>query len=413
MKPRIAIIGGGPAGLAAAEAVAGPDVSVDLFEAKPSLGRKFLMAGKSGLNLTHAEPFDAFLTRYGAALPALEQALRTFPPDAIREWADGLGVETFTGSSGRVFPKEMKAAPLLRAWIRRLKAAGVSVHVRHRWQGWDENGRLRFETPEGGKALAFDATVLALGGASWPELGSDAAWVPWLRDAGVRVAPFRPANCGFDCAWSPLMQERFAGEPVKSVRLSHGGQDIAGDFVVSAYGVEGSAIYAVSAGLRDALEETGRAVLTIDLAPGRDETRLSADLGKGRGSRSLTAFLERAAGLSKVKIALLREVLGVALPDDPTRLARAIKALPLPVLSARPIAEAISSAGGISLDALDAGFMLRSHPGLCAVGEMLDWEAPTGGYLLTACLASGWMAGRYLRRCQNLPDSGDLIFSFK
>lgn len=393
MRPHIAIIGGGPAGLAAADVLTGRGCAVELFEAKPSLGRKFLMAGKSGLNLTHAEPLPDFLTRFGGARPGLEPALRGFDPQAIRAWADGLGVETFIGSSRRVFPKEMKAAPLLRAWIRGLKERGLVVHVRHRWTGWDGQGQLCFETPDGERALAFDAVVLALGGASWPELGSDAAWVPWLEGRGVPVVPFRPANCGFDCAWSAVMRERFAGAPVQSVRLSCQGQSVLGDFVVTESGIEGSAVYALSAGLRDTLERDGKAELVVDLAPNRTQERLARDLAEGRGGRSLTAFLERSTGLSKVKIALLREVLGVALPSDPAALAGAIKALALPLRSTRPIAEAISSAGGIPFAALDARFMLRQVPGLFACGEMLDWEAPTGGYLLTACLATGRQAG--------------------
>ena len=393
MHPRVAIIGGGPAGLAAADVLTGQGLTVELFEAKPSLGRKFLMAGKSGLNLTHAEPLPDFLTRFGAARADLEPALRAFDPQAIRNWADGLGVETFVGSSRRVFPKEMKAAPLLRAWIRGLREHGLIVHVRHRWMGWDDKGRLRFETPNGEKVEAFDAVLLALGGASWPELGSDAAWVPWLTVLGVPVLPFQPANCGFNCAWSPVMRARFAGQPVQSVRLSHLDHSVLGDFVVTDTGIEGSAVYALSAGLRDALERDGRAELVFDLAPNRTVERLAHDLAEGRGGRSLTAFLERSAGLSRVKIALLREVLGVALPDDMTALASAIKALALPLLSPRPIAEAISSAGGIPFAALDAGFMLRQVPGVFACGEMLDWEAPTGGYLLTACLATGRQAG--------------------
>lgn len=393
MRPHIALIGGGPAGLAAADVLTGRGLSVELFEAKPSLGRKFLMAGKSGLNLTHAEPLPDFLTRFGGARPGLEPALRAFDPQAIRAWADGLGVETFIGSSRRVFPKEMKAAPLLRAWIRGLKERGLLVHVRHRWTGWDDQGRLRFDTPDGQRAETFDAVLLALGGASWPELGSDAAWVPWLEARGVPVSPFRPANCGFNCAWSAVMRTRFAGVPVQSVRLSHQGRSVPGDFVVTESGIEGSAVYALAASLRDALEREGRAELVLDLAPNRTQERLAHDLAEGRGGRSLTAFLERTAGLSTVKIALLREVLGVALPADPAVLAAAIKALSLPLLSTRPIAEAISSAGGIPFAALDSRFMLRQVPGLFACGEMLDWEAPTGGYLLTACLATGRQAG--------------------
>ena len=408
-QPHVAIIGGGPAGLAAAEALLlSPDPpAVTLFEGQPSLGRKFLMAGKSGLNLTHAEPLDQVLARFGEATAWLDPWLRADGPQAIRDWAAGLGVDTFVGSSGRVFPREMKAAPLLRAWIRRLKGAGLVVRVRHRWTGWDMAGaRLCFDSPQGTITEAPDATILALGGASWARLGSDGAWVPWLAGQGVAIAPFRPANCGFDAAWSDTMRTRFAGVPVKSVALRFGDAQAQGDFVVTEHGVEGSAIYALSAALRDACaaQGSGGAVLHIDLAPGRSRARLESDLAGSRGGRTMTAHLERRAGLSPVKIALLREVLGVALPDDPARLSVAIKDLALPLLGPRPIDEAISCAGGIAHAALDDRLMLRARPGVFACGEMLDWEAPTGGYLLTACLATGWAVGRSVRAWLDSPN---------
>jgi uncharacterized flavoprotein (TIGR03862 family) len=391
--PIVAVVGGGPAGLMAAEALAAAGVAAHLFERMPSVGRKFLMAGKSGLNLTHGEPFERFLERYGPARPRLAGALASFGPDAVREWAAGLGIATFVGSSGQVFPTDFKAAPLLRAWLRRLRAAGVQIHVRHRWRGWDEGGALEFETPEDRMNVPADAVVLALGGASWPRLGSDAAWVPLLAARGVPIVPLRPAKCGFDVGWSEHFRERFAGAPVKSVVLTAGGRSRPGEFVVTGTGIEGSGVYAHSAVLRDEIERTGAAVLTLDLAPGRDVARLVRDLAKPRGARSLATHLRRTTGIEGVKAALLRERLGPALPPEPSRLAAAIKALPLRLAAPRPIAEAISSAGGIDLEALDGRWMLRDLPGVFCAGEMLDWEVPTGGYLLTACLALGRAAG--------------------
>ncbi|MBX3495448.1 MAG: TIGR03862 family flavoprotein [Parvibaculum sp.] len=390
--PVVAIVGGGPAGLAAAERLA--DIAeVHVFDAMPSLGRKFLLAGKSGLNITHGEDFETFLTRFGAAREKLEPALRGFTPGDIKQWAAELGVETFAGSSGRIFPKAMKASPLLRAWLRRLADAGVTFHRRHKWNGWTSEGELKFETPDGELPFRADAAVLALGGASWPRLGGDGAWTQLLRAHGVTVNPLRPSNCGFDVAWSPHMAARFAGVPVKSVTLSFGERSLRGDFVVTKYGVEGSAIYALSAELREAAERDGRAVLTLDLAPDRDIERLTRELSRPRGKNSLANHLRKAAGIDGARAALLRECIDSLVFDDAALLATAIKALPLTLIRPRPISEAISSAGGIALDELDEKFMLRKLPGIFCAGEMLDWEAPTGGYLITACLATGRAAG--------------------
>ncbi|MEN6544057.1 TIGR03862 family flavoprotein [Parvibaculum sp.] len=391
--PKVAIVGGGPAGLMAAEALLSSAVEVHLFDAMPSLGRKFLMAGKSGLNLTHSEALDPFLTRFGDSATPLARAIRALPPQALRDWAASLGVETFVGSSGRVFPKDFKAAPLLRAWLKRLRGAGLVTHVRHRWLGWTESGALVFETPTGTIEIEPAATILALGGASWPALGSDARWTEWLKAHGVSIAPFRPANCGFDVAWSEHMRSRFAGAPVKSVVLSFGSETHRGEFVISESGIEGSAVYVLSALLRDALTERGAATLTLDLAPDRSLERLTADLSRPRKGQSMANFLRKAAGIEGVKAALLRECLSADAFSDPAALARGIKALPLKLEAARPIAEAISSAGGIPFTEIDEHFMLKKLPGTFCAGEMLDWEAPTGGYLLTACFATGRMAG--------------------
>ncbi|KJS42003.1 MAG: NAD(FAD)-utilizing dehydrogenase [Rhodospirillaceae bacterium BRH_c57] len=390
----VAVIGGGPAGLMAAQALAEAGCAVDLYDSMPSVGRKFLMAGKSGMNLTHAEDLEPFLGRYGARRAVLEPLVRAFDNAAVRAWAEGLGVETFVGSSGRVFPTDFKAAPLLRSWLRRLKAAGVRVHVRHRWQGWDDSGALRFDSPGGVVTVRPAATVLALGGASWPQLGSDAAWVPWLRARGVEVQPFRPANCGFDVAWSAHFRERFAGQPVKPVVLSCGGQSKAGEFVVTENGIEGGGVYALSAPLRDAIARDGHATVLLDLMPGRNVGRVEHDLSRPRGARSLSNHLRRTLGLEGVKVGLLREVLAPDVLESPPRLAAALKALPLRLNAPRPITEAISSAGGVPFEALDDGLMIRNLPGVFCAGEMLDWEAPTGGYLLTACFATGLAAGR-------------------
>lgn len=392
-SPPVVVIGGGPAGLMAAEVLLERGVRVELYDAMPSLGRKFLMAGKSGLNLTHSEPMDDLVARFGAARSRLEPSLRAFGNEAIRDWARGLGIETFTGSSGRVFPAEMKAAPLLRAWLRRLRGLGLVTHTRHRWTGWTADGALRFVGPAGEVPVSAAATILALGGASWPALGSDGAWTGWLTEKGVEIAPLRPANCGFDVAWTDHFRERFAGEPVKPVTLTVGALTVPGEFVVTATGVEGSGIYAVSAGLRDWLENKGKTVLTLDLVPGRNLKKLTAALSRPRGRNSLANHLRKMAGLTGVKAGLLREFSDPDDLADSARLAARIKALPVTVLRTRPIAEAISSAGGIAFSSIEGQSRIRALDGVFATGEMLDWEAPTGGYLLTACLAHGRAAG--------------------
>ena len=391
---RVAIIGGGPAGLMAAEQMAAVDgLKVDIFDAMPSFGRKFLMAGKGGMNITHSEPMSVFVGRYGTRKTVIAPLLETFGPQQLREWIGGLGIETFVGSSGRVFPSEMKAAPLLRAWLHRLRGAGVRFHVRHRWLGWAADGALRFATPEGEKALAFDAVILALGGGSWARLGSDGAWVPVLAERDIPLAPLQPANCGFDVAWSAHFSERFAGQPVKPVVASVAGRRQQGEFNITASGIEGGLVYALSAPLRDALATEGRAVLHLDLAPGRTLARLAADLAHPRGRDSLANHLRRRAGIEGVKAGLVRELLPPKTLTAAAQLAAAIKHLPLPVTAARPIDEAISTAGGVAFEALDERLMLRALPGVFCAGEMLDWEAPTGGYLLTACFATGRAAG--------------------
>lgn len=445
---RVAIIGGGPAGLMAAEALAflptsakggtsslpplkkgggegfaevavrddcinpphppfdkGGSLQVDLYDAMPSVGRKFLLAGKGGLNLTHSEEREAFLSRYGNRRANIEPLLDSFGADDLRAWAEGLGIETFVGSSGRVFPREMKAAPLLRAWLHRLREAGVHFHVRHRWLGVEvaqepvaQASRLRllFATPEGETTIHADAVILALGGGSWAKLGSDGAWVPLLQQHGIDIAPLKPANCGFDIAWSEHFRSRFAGQPLKTVVascLDAEGHEIhrQGECVITETGIEGSLIYALAAPLRDRIAAEGSALLQLDLAPGKSLERVTAEVAHPRGSRSLSSHLQSRVGITGVKAGLLREALG---PEtDPAKLASAIKALPLKLIAPRPLDEAISSAGGVRFEALDEHLMLRDLPGVYCAGEMLDWEAPTGGYLLTACFASGRAAG--------------------
>lgn len=384
----VAIIGGGPAGLMAAEDLARAGHRVVIHDAMPSLGRKLLLAGKSGLNLTHAEAFDRFITRYRPQAPQLVAAVTAFSSADVVAWANDLGAETFVGSSGRVFPKAMKASPLLRAWLRRLADLGVSVRLRHRWVGFADGGN-RFETPDGLAEIGADATLFALGGASWPRLGSDAAWVAPFRAAGIDIADFRPANMGFDVAWDDSFRDRFAGEPVKSVTATSDLGTSAGEFVISRHGIEGSLVYAHSAALRDRLERDGAAVMVIDLAPGRDITRLARDLARQDAKASFSNRLRKGAGLDGVKAALLRLFSSEDERRDPARLAAAIKALPIPLVQSRPIEEAISSAGGVRFSALDEAFMLKDKPGVFIAGEMLDWEAPTGGYLITGCLATG------------------------
>jgi uncharacterized flavoprotein (TIGR03862 family) len=400
---QLAIIGGGPAGLMAAEAARAAGVSVELFEGKGSVGRKFLLAGKGGMNLTHSEAKPRFIARYAERADAVARWLEDFDADALRAWAATLGIDTFVGSSGRVFPADMKAAPLLRAWVHRLRETGVRFHVHHRWLGWDEHGGLRLATPQGESTVHPAATVLALGGGSWPQLGSDGAWQPWLAERGVDITALKPANCGFDIGWSEFLATRHAGAPLKPVvahwrdidGIEHARQ---GECVVTATGIEGSLIYALSASLREAIVRDGSTRLELDLAPDRDIGRLTADLAKPRGRRSLSEHLRRQAGIGGVKTALLHELLDEAALHDPTRLAQGIKRLPLVLKKARPLAEAISSAGGVQLEALDGGLMLRELPGTFCAGEMLDWEAPTGGYLLTASMASGRLAGQAAAR---------------
>lgn len=387
--PTIAIIGGGPAGLMAADLLSQHPVQVNVYDAMPTVGRKLLLAGRGGLNITHAEPLAPFLNRYGTRRRQLEPYIQAFPPDALRQWVHHLGIDTFVGSSGRIFPEEMKAAPLLRAWLRRLRAAGVVIHTRHRWLGWGENGALRFATPDGEQETTAVATILALGGASWPKLGSDGAWLPLLQAQGIDIAPLLPANCGFDVGWSDHFQQRFAGHPVKTVVLSFGDFQQQGEFVITETGVEGSLIYAASARLRDKILATGTAVFHLDLTPHKTEQQLAAALATPRGSRSHSSHLQSRTGLKGVKAGLLRELLPPDIYTDPQKLAAAIKALPIRLTAPRPIAEAISSAGGVTFAALDPRLMVRHRPGLFCAGEMLDWEAPTGGYLLTACFASG------------------------
>ena len=404
----VAVIGAGPAGLMAAEVLSRAGQRVHVFDAMPSAGRKFLLAGKGGLNLTHSEPFDSFAGRYGARRPRIEPLLREFDAQALRTWALELGIATFVGTSGRVFPAEMKAAPLLRAWLRRLRAAGVQLHMRHRFLGWTADGALRLETPQGNQAVPADAVVLALGGASWPRLGSDGAWVPLLEQRGVDVAPLAPANCGFDMrnGWSDYFASRFAGRPFKSVAIRFEGFARQGEFVATATGVEGSLIYAVSALLRDAIGARGSATFELDLLPARSAAQVHAEVAYPRGSRSLASHLKSRLGLEGIKLALLHELLPKADIHDPARLAAAIKALPVTVAAPRPIEEAISTAGGVRFESLDENLMLRDVPGVFCAGEMLDWEAPTGGYLLTACFATGRAAARgalnFLKAGQNL-----------
>ncbi|WP_324778736.1 TIGR03862 family flavoprotein [Thiobacillus sedimenti] len=398
---RVAVIGAGPAGLMAAEVLAQGGAEVDVYDAMPSVGRKFLLAGIGGMNITHSEPLESFVARYGGRIAALRALLEAFPPAALRDWIHGLGIETCVGSSGRVFPTGMKAAPLLRGWLHRLREAGVRFHVRHRWLGWNAAGALCFATPAGERALNADAVVLALGGASWPKLGSDAAWVPVLAERGVDIAPLVPSNCGFDVAggWSEHLRTRFAGQPLKTVALrftdaSGRLQERKGELMLSDTGIEGSLVYALSAPLRDTIAAQGAVMLELDLLPDRTLERVVAEVSHPRGSRSLASHLQSRTGLKGAKVALLHEILSKAALNDPAQLAHAIKSLPLTLVAARPIEEAISSAGGVRFEALDASLMLRALPGVFVAGEMLDWEAPTGGYLLTACFASGRAAGQ-------------------
>ncbi len=389
-----AVIGAGPAGLMAAEVLAAAGHAVEVFDAMPSAGRKFLLAGKGGLNLTHAEAFEPFVGRYAERAATLRPLLQAFGADALRAWAAELGVSTFVGSSGRVFPQDMKAAPLLRAWLHRLRGQGVVFHMRHRWLGFGDGGALRFAS-SGGEVQAHPAaTVLALGGASWPRLGSDGAWAPWLAAAGVDVAPLQPSNCGFDVGWSEYFAERQAGQPLKGVAITFEGWQQAGEFVATATGVEGSLIYAASGLLRDRIATAHEATFLLDLLPARSLEWVQQELAHPRGPRSLSTHLKTRLNLHGVKAALLWELVPKAAQADPATFAALIKALPVRVTAPRPITEAISSAGGVRFEAMDDAWMLQALPGVFCAGEMLDWEAPTGGYLLTACFASGRAAGQ-------------------
>ncbi|KQV82536.1 NAD(FAD)-utilizing dehydrogenase [Massilia sp. Root351] len=404
---RVAVIGGGPAGLMAAQTLAqradpARPLQIDVYDAMPSVGRKFLLAGRGGMNITHAEAYQTFVTRYGKRAAILQAMLDAFGPQHVRDWVHGLGIETFVGTSGRVFPTEMKAAPLLRAWLHRLRELGVHFHQRHRWTGWDEDGALLLATPDGELPVAADATILALGGASWARLGSDGAWVPVLEQRGVQVAPLLPANCGFDVHWSAHFSARHAGEPLTTVAITSTGADgqpfrKQGQFVVTATGVEGSLIYALSAALRDQIAADGSALIHLDLLPDLDAARVVDELSRPRGSRSMASHLQSRLGIKGVKAGLLRECASAEQYADPAQLARALKMLPVRLRAPRPIDEAISTAGGVRFEAME-GMMLKAKPGVFVAGEMLDWEAPTGGYLLTACLASGQAAGEDVLR---------------
>ena len=393
----VAVIGGGPAGLMAAEVLAGAGLQVDVYDAMPSVGRKFLLAGKGGMNITHSEGYEGFVARYGARSAQVRGWLDRFPPSAVREWIHGLGIDTFVGTSGRVFPTDMKAAPLLRAWLHRLREAGVRLHMRHRWRGWSGQRGLVFDTPDGPVTIEADAVVLALGGASWPRLGSDGAWTGMLAGRGVGVAPLVPSNCGFDVAWSEHFASRHAGEHLATVAIETTGDDgehhsRRGQFVVTETGIEGSLVYALSARLREQVASDGTATIWLDLCPDHSPERVLAEVTHPRGSRSLSSHLQSRLGIKGVKAGLLRELLPKTDFSDCARLAQSIKRLPLVLQRARPVEEAISSAGGVRFESME-GMMLRGLPGVFVAGEMIDWEAPTGGYLLTACFASGRAAG--------------------
>lgn len=414
--PHVAIVGAGPAGLIAAEHLAAKGARVTLYDRMPSAGRKFLMAGRGGLNLTHGEPLPRFLARYGDAAPDLGPAIKRFTPDAMRAWCEGLGQPTFVGSSGRVFPVAMKASPLLRAWLARLGAQGVEIATRHRWTGFGPDGALAFETPSGEVCVRPDAAILALGGASWPRLGSDGAWTRVLDAEGIRVGPLRPANVGVRVAWSEIFRTRHEGEPLKRVALTFEGETHRGEAMVTRDGLEGGLIYAISGRLRDTMDRDGSATIRLDLRPDLDLAAVARLLDRPRAKQSTSTFLRRSAGLSAAAIGLVREAQrethGLALPQDPLRLAGLVKEVPVRLAGTMPIARAISSAGGVAFDELDARLMLRRRPGLFVAGEMLDWEAPTGGYLLQGCFATGiaaaggaldWLAGTPHRADESRP----------
>lgn len=392
----VTIIGGGPAGLMAAEVLSQAGLRVDVYDGMPSVGRKFLLAGVGGMNITHSEAYPAFLSRYAERAPQMAPLLRAFGAQALCEWIHGLGIDTFVGTSGRVFPTDMKAAPLLRAWLKRLRDHGVVIHTRHRWLGWSADGGLLIHSPDGEKTIHSDAVLLALGGGSWSRLGSDGTWLKRLEAKGVPCAPLQPSNCGFEVsAWSELMVSKFAGAPLKNVAIGLGDdKPRLGECVITASGIEGSLIYALSAPIREAINRNGAATVHIDLLPSKPLDKVLAALAKPRGSRSMSKHLHSQLGLDGVKAALLRELAPAEHFNDPAQLAVAIKALPLSLVKTRPMDEAISTAGGVSFEALDERLMLKQLPGVFCAGEMLDWEAPTGGYLLTGCFASGRAAGR-------------------
>lgn len=393
---QVAIIGGGPAGLMAAEVISSHGMSVEVYDAMPSVGRKFLMAGKGGLNITHAEPFEHFQYRYGQAQPTIVQWLSKFGANEVRQWMQNLGFASFVGSSGRVFPTDMKAAPLLRAWLHRLKNAGVQFHMRHRWLGWDQQQHLVFSRPDGELTIQAECTVMALGGGSWAKLGSDGRWTKLLEAKNVEVSPLKPSNCGFDREWSEHFSERYAGQPLKNVaiQLPFAHQQFQqGECLITHTGLEGSLIYALSSQIRDEIACDGKAIIHIDLLPQHTQEQVAQAVSKPRASRSISSHLQSTLGLKGAKVGLLREVLGASDFQDPRMLAKAIKALPILLNSTRPIDEAISTAGGVRLKVLNQDLMLKHLPGVFCAGEMLDWEAPTGGYLLTACFASGFVAG--------------------
>ncbi len=389
-----AIVGGGPAGLIAAETLARANIAVTIYERMPSLGRKFLMAGRGGLNLTHSEDLDRFVARYGGAHPHLWRAVEAFPPERLRDWSAELGQPTFAGTSGRVFPQAMKASPLLRAWLRRLDSMGVRVALRHRWTGWADDGALMFDTPDGVFRAAPDVTLLAMGGASWPRLGSDGGFAEILAREGISIAPLRPSNCGFRVAWSDHLRARFEGQPLKPVALSFGGQRVRGEAVITSDGLEGGAIYALSPLLREAINASGDAELIVDLLPDTDADMVVHRLSAPRGKQSLSNALRKTLSLSPVAIGLAQEMTGGKLGAlGPEAMAAFLKAVPVRLTGIAPIERAISTAGGVTFDAIDESFMLNKKPGVFVAGEMLDWEAPTGGYLLQACFATGFAAG--------------------
>jgi uncharacterized flavoprotein (TIGR03862 family) len=413
MNKSVAIIGGGPAGLMAAEIISAQGLKVDVYDSMPSLGRKFLLAGKGGLNITHSEPFEKFVSRYGKRRANMEPLLSVFGPQEIRQWVHGFGIDTFVGTSGRVFPVGMKASPLLRAWLKRLNDSGVTFHLRHKWTGWLPDKRstpqsgsvdrsLHFVSADRDVTVTADAVLLALGGGSWARLGSDGAWTSWLQDVGAEVEPLRPSNCGFEVAWTSYFCERFEGHPIKSVALSFGPFRQQGEFIVTKEGVEGSLIYAASALLRDEIEAKGQAVMMLDLAPDRSHEWLMERLSRSRGSRSMASHLEKTVNLKGVKAGLLREFVPKEDFWNLQPLAHFIKNLPIPLIATRPLDEAISSAGGVTFESLDEHLMLRAMPGVFCAGEMLDWEAPTGGYLITGSISSGYAAGNGLLRLLGL-----------